>query len=144
MSECLTEINVTWNGDITFIGQNASGGIVQMGTIDGKPGVSPMQLLLVAIAGCTAEDILYILQKKHINLTNLQVRVSGKRAEDYPKIWTDIHITYLIWGKSIKHKDIEQAINLSEDKYCSVGIMLRHASKITSEFQILKPGETAN
>ena len=143
MSEDLTEIAATWKGEMTFVGQNALGGTVQMGTLDGKPGVGPMQLLLVAVAGCTGEDILSILQKKRTDLTDMQVRVSGKRADDYPKIWTHIHITYLIWGKSIRPKDVEQAIELSEDKYCSVGIMLGKSSKITSEYHILKPGETA-
>jgi putative redox protein len=143
MSEDLTEIAATWKGEMTFVGQNALGGTVQMGTLDGKPGVGPMQLLLVAIAGCTGVDILSILQKKRTDLTDMQVRVSGKRADDFPMIWTHIHITYLIWGKSIKPKDVEQAIELSEDKYCSVGIMLGKSSKITSEYHILKPGETA-
>jgi len=143
MSEDLTEIAATWKGEMTFVGQNALGGTVQMGTLNGKPGVGPMQLLLVAVAGCTGEDILSILQKKRTDLTDMQVRVSGKRADDYPKIWTHIHITYLIWGKSIRPKDVEQAIELSEDKYCSVGIMLGKSSKITSEYHILKPGETA-
>jgi putative redox protein len=144
MNKDLTEITATWKGEMTFVGQNTSGGTVQMGTLDGKPGVSPMQLLLVAIAGCTGEDILSILQKKRAELTDMQVRVSGKRADEYPKIWTQIHITYLIWGKSIKPKDIEQAIELSEDKYCSVGVMLGASSHITSEYHLLNPGETTN
>jgi putative redox protein len=143
MNEGLTEITATWKGESTFVGQNAVGGIVQMGTLDGKPGVSPMQLLLVALAGCTGVDILSILQKKHADLTELQVRVNGKRADDYPMIWIHIHITYLIWGRSIKPKAVEQAIELSESKYCSVGIMLCKSAKITSEYHILKPGKTA-
>jgi putative redox protein len=143
MGEDLTEITATWKGETTFVGQNAVGGTVQMGTLDGQPGVGPMQLLLVAIAGCTGMDILSILQKKRAALTDMQVRVSGKRADDYPMIWTHIHITYLIWGKSIKPKDVERAIELSENKYCSVGIMLGESAKITSEYCILEPGETA-
>ena len=102
-----------------------------------------MQLLLVAIAGCTGIDIVSILQKKQADLTDMQVKVTGKRADDYPMIWTYIHITYLLWGKSIKAKDVEQAIDLSENKYCSVGIMLGKSAKISSEYKILKPGETA-
>jgi putative redox protein len=144
MSEGLTEISATWIGERTFVGHNATGGTVQMGPVAGKPGVGPMQLLLVAIAGCTGEDILSILLKKRVDLTDMQVRVNGKRADDYPMIWTNIHITYLIWGKSIKSKDVERAIELSEKKYCSVGIMLGNSSKISSEYHIYKPGETAN
>ena len=100
-----------------------------------------MQLLLVAIAGCTGIDIVSILQKKQADLMDMQVKVAGKRADDYPMIWTYIHITYLLWGNSIKAKDVEQAIELSENKYCSVGIMLGKSAKISSEYKILKPGE---
>ncbi len=138
MSEGLTEITASWKGETTFVGRNAAGGTVQMGTLDGKPGVSPMQLLLVAIAGCTGVDILSILQKKRTAPTDMQVRVSGKRADDYPMIWTHIYITYLIWGKNIKPEDVEQAIELSENKYCSVGIMLGKSARITSEYRILQ------
>jgi putative redox protein len=144
MSEGLTEIVATWNAENTFVGTNAAGGTVQMGTLDGKPGVGPMQLLLAAIAGCTGMDIVSILQKKRSDLKDMQVRVSGKRADDYPKIWTQIHITYLIWGNDLKPQDVEQAIELSETKYCSVGIMLGNSAKITSEYHLLKPGESAN
>jgi putative redox protein len=141
MSEGMTEITANWKGDMTFVGQNTAGGTVQMGTLDGKPGVGPMQLLLVALAGCTGTDIVSILQKKRAKLTDMQVRVRGKRADDYPMIWTEIHVTYLIWGDDIKQKDVEQAIELSEEKYCSVGLMLGKSAKIKSEYRILKPGE---
>ena len=114
-----------------------------MGMVDGKPGIGPMQLLLVALAGCTGEDIVSILQKKRLVLSNMQVRVRGKRANEYPKIWTDIHITYLVWGEAIPPRDVEQAIQLSEDKYCSVRLMLGKAARITSEYHLLQPGESA-
>jgi len=116
MTEGFTEISAKWQGDKSFIARNQAGGAVQMGSIDGKPGVGPMQLLLVAIAGCTGDDILSILQKKQINLADFQVQVTGKRALDYPKIWTNIHITYLIWGNGIQPKDVEKAIDLSINK----------------------------
>jgi putative redox protein len=122
MGDNFTEITATWRTENTFIGQNTAGGSVQMGNLDGRPGVGPMQLLLVAIGGCTGMDIVSILQKKRVDLKDMQVRVSGKRATDFPMIWTDIHITYLIWGNNVKPKDVEQAIELSETKYCSVGI----------------------
>jgi len=128
---------------MNFIGQNAAGGTVQMGTLDGKPGVGPMQLLLVAVAGCTGMDIVSILQKKHIDITDMQVRVRGNRAADYPMIWTDIHLDYLIWGNDIHPKDVEHAIRLSETRYCSVGIMLGKSANITSEYHIHKPAENA-
>ncbi len=70
----------------------------------------------------------------------MQVRVRGIRSTDYPKIWTDIHITYLIWANNILPKDAEQAIQLSEEKYCSVGMMLGKAARITSEYHLFEPG----
>ena len=143
MSDGLVEITANWKGETIFLGQNAAGGTVQMGTLDNKPGIGPMQLLLVALAGCTGVDIVSILQKKRAKLTDMQVKVSGKRAIDYPMIWTDIHLKYRIWGEEIKPKDVEQAIQLSEEKYCSVGIMLGKSAKITSEYEILKPGQAA-
>ena len=138
-----TEITAAWKNELAFVGQDTTGTTLQMGTLDGKPGISPMHLLLIAVAGCTGEDIVSILQKKRLTLSNMQVRVRGLRANDYPKIWTDIHITYLVWGEAIQPRDVEQAIQLSEDKYCSVRLMLGKAARITSEYRILKPGETA-
>lgn len=112
-----------------------------MGMLDGKPGVGPMQLLLVALAGCTGEDIVSILKKQRQIPTAMQVQVRGKRATDYPMIWTDIHITYLIWGEGIRAKDVERAIQLSEEKYCSVELMLCKASNISSEYHLLPAKE---
>jgi putative redox protein len=143
LTEGWTEVTTTWKNEMAFVGQNAAGGTVQMGTLEGKPGISPMQLLLAAIAGCTGEDIVSILKKKRLPPADMQIRVRGKRASEYPMIWTEIHLTYLIWSEAIPPKDVEQAIRLSEEKYCSVGIMLGKAAKITSEYHLLKPGETA-
>ncbi|MCS7010949.1 MAG: OsmC family protein [Anaerolineales bacterium] len=136
-----TTVTASWKGEMTFLGENEAGGVVQMGTLDGKPGIGPMQLLLVGLAGCTGMDIVSILQKKRVKLTDMQVKVRGRRATDYPMVWEEIHVTYLIWGEDVRPKDVEQAIQLSEEKYCSVGIMLGKTAKITSEYRILAPGE---
>jgi putative redox protein len=136
-----TEIIASWKGEMAFIGENVSGGTVQIGTFDGKPGVGPMQLLLFGLAGCTGMDIISILGKKRIIIEDMKIKVSATRASDFPMIWTDIHVIYLLWGFNINPKDLEQAIHLSEEKYCSVGIMLGKSSSITSEYKILKPGE---
>ncbi len=143
MTEGWKEITASWKKEHTFIGLNSTGGTVQMGTLDDKPGISPMQLLLVALAGCTGMDIVSILQKKRLDLTDLQVKVRGKRASEYPMIWSDIHLTYLIWGEALRPRDVEQAIQLSEEKYCSVGIMLGKVASITSEYHLYKSGENA-
>lgn len=141
MSENWREINTEWKGEGTFISHNADGGTVQMGTLNGQPGVGPMQLLLAAIAGCTGGDIASILVKKRQPLVDLKIRVRGKMADTYPKIYTDIEVFFLIWG-DVEPQAVEQAIQLSEEKYCSVGAMLRESAKVTYEYRILKPGET--
>jgi putative redox protein len=143
VTEGWTEITAEWKDQQAFIVRNAAGQTIQMGELEGKPGISPMQLLLIALAGCTGMDISSILEKKHHRPANMQVKVSGKRALDYPKVWTDIHITYLIWGENIPPKDVEQAIRLSEEKYCSVGLMLGNTATINSEYLIFRPGEIA-
>jgi putative redox protein len=143
VSEGWTEIKTTWKDPTAYLSQNEAGGTVQMGMLDGKPGIGPMQLLLSALSGCTAMDIVSILQKKHRNLTDLQVNVRGKRATEFPMIWTDIHVEYLIWSMDVSPKDAEQAIKLSAEKYCSVELMLAKSAKITSDYQILKPGQSA-
>jgi putative redox protein len=133
------EVIAEWKGEGTFIGRNTSGGTVQMGTIDGKPGVGPMELLLLGLAGCTGMDIAMILQKKRQPLADLHVRVRAKRAETYPLVYTDIEVTYLIWGDGLDTKAVEQAIQLSEEKYCSASAMLGAVARIRSIYQILSP-----
>ncbi len=143
MGDGWTEVNTSWKGDMTFISENERGSTVQMSGQKDQPGIGPMQLLLAATAGCTGIDIVSILQKKRLKLTDMQIKVRGKRASDYPMIWTDIHIIYNLWGEDIPAKDVEQAIQLSEEKYCSVSQNLRKSTNITSEYHILKPGQTA-
>ena len=139
MTDQWREIEAEWQGAGVFIGHNATGGSVQMGTLDEKPGVSPMELILVGLAGCTGVDIVDILQKKRQPLAALKVKVRGKKADDFPKIYTEIEITYLVWGKKIDPIAVERAIELSEEKYCSVSAMLRQTVKISSSYQILEP-----
>ena len=136
------EVVAEWQGGSAFIGRNAIGGSVQMGKIEEKPGVSPMELLLVGVAGCTGMDIADIMQKKRQSLQGLKVKVRGKRAETYPKVYNEIEVTYLVWGENINPKALEQAIQLSEEKYCSVSAMLQAVAQMRSSYRILKPGET--
>ena len=136
------EIEAEWQGGGTFIGRNTAGGTVQMGKLDEQPGVSPMELLLVGLAGCTGVDIVDILEKKRQPMTAFKVNVRGKRSEDHPKIYKEIEVTYLIWGEGIDPKAVERAIQLSEEKYCSVSAMLRSVAHIKSSYQIINPVES--
>ncbi len=134
MTDEWRETTTVWMGESAFMGHNAGGGEVQMGALNGKPGVSPMELILIGVAGCTGIDVVNILEKKRQNLARLEINVRGLRAETHPKIYTAIEITYHLWGEGLEPKAIEQAIQLSEEKYCSVSAMLRQAAKITTQY----------
>ena len=141
MDESWREVVAEWKGENAFLGSNPAGGKVQMGTIGDQTGVSPMELLLIGLAGCTGIDIVSILTKKRQSPDKFQVVVRGKRAETHPKVYTEIQVRYLIWGKGIEGKAVEQAIQLSEDKYCSASAMLGKSAQITSSYQIYTPDE---
>jgi len=104
-------------------------------------GPSPMELLLLGLAGCTAMDVISIMAKKRQPMTNLQVKVQGERAQTHPKIWTKIHLEYIAYGQGISETALARAIELSESTYCSVNAMLRKAAEITTSYRIV---ETAN
>lgn len=141
MSQNWREVTARWQGEMSFIGKNKTGGSVQLGTINELPGTSPMELLLLGVAGCTGIDIVHILGKKRISLDQFEVRVRGKRANDYPMVYTEIEIEYLLWAADLKSKDVEQAIELSEDKYCSASAMMAKSAEMRSSYRILTPGE---
>jgi len=143
MTSNIKSISATWKNNLSFIGENIDGGTVQMGVEDKKFGISPMELVLIGLAGCSGIDIVSILQKKKAFLTDFKVNVRGKRAESPPKVYTDIEVEYLFWGDNLKNKDVEQAITLSEEKYCSVSIMVGKTANITSSYKILNASETA-
>lgn len=134
------EVIAEWKGDSAFIGRDPAGGEVQMGTLNGRPGISPMELLLVGLAGCTGVDIASILTKKRQPLQDLKVCVRGKRANAHPKVYTEIEVIYLLWGDGINPAAVEQAIQLSEEKYCSASAMMRNMACIRSSYRILEPG----
>ena len=94
----------------------------------------PMELLLIALGTCTASDVVAILQKKRVTLKKFEVKLRAERAEEHPKI----HIEYLIGGDNIQERDVERAIELSQEKYCPISAMLRKAAELTYSYQILK------
>jgi putative redox protein len=138
MGEEWKTVVVEWNGDFNFTGKNTSGGSVQIGTKNSQSqcGVSPMDLLLLGLAGCTGIDVVSILKKKKHTLSDFQIRVKGKRAEEPPRVYTDITVEYHFWGEGIDVRSVEHAIQLSEDKYCSASAMLGAVAKINTEYSI--------
>ena len=139
------EINTIWNGADGYSAENKSGAVVLMGKDkDGQPGLSPMEMLLAGLAGCTGMDIIDILRKKRQLPTEFKIMVRGNQKIDtYPKVYTEFQVEYLLWGENLVAKDVEQAIQLSEEKYCSVGGTLAKAGPIHSTYRLLKPGEAA-
>ena len=102
-------------------------------------GSRPKELVLFALAGCTASDVTSILKKKRTNLTGFEMNLVGKEAEEHPKVFTEIHIEYVFYGDNINPADVERAIELSTTKYCSVSAMLSKAVNITHSYRI-EPG----
>ncbi len=143
MSDNWQEVSVTWKGQSLFAAENESGGSMEMD--GGRPSelLAPMELVLAALAGCTGVDIVSILKKKRAELADFKVRVRAKRADEHPKVYTEYWVEYLFWSNDIQVKDVEQAIQLSKDKYCSVSAMLKPGADFHYSYQILKPGETA-
>ena len=99
-------------------------------------GSSPMELMLISIAACTAMDVISILKKRRAKLSDLELEVDGNRRDEHPRIYTDIHIKYLLTGKDLKKKDVERAITLSGEKYCSAIGMVKNTATISSEYEI--------
>ncbi len=126
----MIEASVTWADQERFIGQASSHHAIVVDAGKEKSANSPMELVLVALCGCTASDVVGILRKKREPFTGLEVHAKGERATDYPTVYTEIHLTYRVHGK-VSQKAMEDAVHLSKDKYCSVSAMLEKAAKIT-------------
>ena len=107
-----------WTEGRQFIARAGNGPAVVLDSGEGGSGPSPMEMVLIGIAGCSAIDVIMIMEKKRAQVTDFQINIAGERAEEYPKRYTDIHIEFIIHGKDIKPKAVEQAIQLSETKYC--------------------------
>lgn len=115
-------VTVSWVEDMTFEGKTESGNIVRMASGGGGP--SPMEMLLLSLAGCTAVDVISILQKQRQDVSGLDVHVEGRRAADHPRRYTDIAIEFVVRGRNVSPQALARAIELSETKYCSVAASL--------------------
>ena len=129
---------MVWREGMTFDATTTTGHHL---VIDAVPpagndnGPKPIELLLTALAGCTAMDVLAILQKKHEPIQGLEVYVEGARCQEHPMIYTDIQVVYRVRG-NVNPAAVERAIELSETKYCGVNAMLRERAHITSRYEI--------
>ena len=108
-----------WTDGLQFVARTGNGPAVVMDSSDGGSGMAPMQMVLAGVAGCTAIDVILIMQKKRATITRFVVNITGEQASENPKRFTRIHVEYILYGSGIKAKAVEQAIELSETKYCS-------------------------
>jgi len=99
-------------------------------------GPHPVQLLLIGLCGCTGMDVISILKKKRQSFTGLQVRATAERAEEHPKIYTEIHLEFIVTGDNVDPDAVQRSIELSQTKYCPASAMLSEAAEITSSFRI--------
>jgi putative redox protein len=123
------EARAVWSEKDQYRGQASSGHEITMDAGAEKAANSPMELVLIALCGCTASDVVSILRKKREPFTALEVLAASERAEDVPKVYTAIHLTYRVTG-NVTHKAMEDAVRLSKEKYCSVSAMLEKTATI--------------
>jgi putative redox protein len=126
-----------WTDHERYIGEASSRHAIVMDTASEKTANTPMELVLIALCGCTASDCVGILRKKREPFTSLEVTASGERAAGYPAVYTEISLVYRIVGK-VSRKSAEDAVRLSQEKYCSVSAMLEKTAKITSKIELVE------
>ena len=138
------DCTVRWTGGdgMTFLAETGSNHVVAM---DGAPdgggknlAPRPMEMVLLGTGGCTAYDVVVILRKSGQAVTGCEVKVTSERAETDPKVFTKIHMHFVVRGKALKRNVVERAIQLSHDKYCSASIMLGKTAEITKDFEIVE------
>src|SRR5437762_2038972 len=128
---------VQWIGEQKFVAVSPSGHMLAMDSDrTTNTGPSPMELLLMALGACTATDIVIILEKKRQKLASLEVICSGERAPEPPQVWTKLEILFRLSGK-LEESGVKQAIQLSEEKYCSVAATLKKSAELTWRYEIL-------
>lgn len=135
------DATVTLLEDMHFVGEGGSGVPVHL---DSDPaaggagqGARPLELLAIGLAGCTAMDVVSILRKKRQDIRGLEVKVHAGRAVDYPKVFTDITLSYVVTGHDVDPVAVERAIQLSQERYCPAYAMLSQAAPITSGYEII-------
>ncbi|OGS90269.1 MAG: peroxiredoxin [Gallionellales bacterium GWA2_60_18] len=133
---------VKWVEQVSFLGETESGHAVLM---DGAPAVGgrnlgprPMEMLLLGAGGCTSFDVISILKKGRQDVSDCYVELEAERAETDPKVFTNIHLHFVVTGKDIKPEAVEKAIKLSAEKYCSASIMLGATAKMTHDFEVIQ------
>ncbi len=136
------DARLTWKHAMTFAGVADSKVEIPMDTTlehgGSGEGATPMELILMGLGGCTAMDVISILQKKRLDVQKFEIVLHADRAAEHPKVFTDITIEYVITGRGIDRESVERAIDLSENKYCSGMAMLRKAAAIKTSYRLIE------
>ena len=136
------QARVKWLDHMSFVGESGSGHSVVM---DGSPeaggrnlAARPMEMVLIGMGGCTAFDVVMILQRARQPIDDCIVEISAERAEEVPRVFTKIHVHYIVKGHGLSEKQVEKAIHLTAEKYCSVSIMLAATAEVTHDYEIVE------
>jgi putative redox protein len=136
------EASIRWAGRMTFIGKAGSNHIVPMDSGPDFGGDSsatkPMELLLLGLGGCTGMDVVSLLNKMRVNFTAIEMNITADRAEEHPTVYTRIDIEYVITGHGIDAEKVKRAVELSQEKYCSVSAMLRKACPVNYAIRLVQ------
>lgn len=134
---------IKWVENVTFVAESESGhAIVMDGAPDGggrNLGPRPMETVLMGTGGCTAYDVVHILRKSRAPVADCVVEIDAERAPDDPKVFTRIHFHFIVTGRGLKTQQVERAVHLSAEKYCSASIMLAKTAAVTHDFEVREP-----
>jgi len=134
------DVSIHWAGGATFIGESPGGHkIVMDGPAEGGGrglGVRPMEMLLLGMGGCTGYDVVSILKKARQKVTGCRVNINAERADSIPSVFTNIHVHFIVSGAGLTEKQVERAVNLSAEKYCSASIMLGKTARLSHSFEL--------
>ena len=138
------DVRVKWAEDRTFIGEVTTGHKIVFGTASDagpKPGPSPMELVLIGTGGCSAYDVVHILEKGREPVDDVVVELDADRAETDPKVFTRIHMHFIVTGRGLNPAKVERAIALSVEKYCSASAMMAKTATLTHDFEVIDSAE---
>ncbi|BBB24584.1 OsmC family protein [Isorropodon fossajaponicum endosymbiont JTNG4] len=131
---------IKWIDNMMMVGESASGHAVVMDGPEGlggkNLGIRPMEMLLLGMGGCTTVDVVSTLKKMREEVQDCYAEITAKRADEHPKVFTEIHIHFVIKGHNLNDKKVAKAISLSADKHCSAAIMLGKTAQVTHDFEI--------
>ena len=137
------DARITWSHDRVFIGESGTGHGVVMSSIgeDGRSlGPSPMELVLLGMGGCTSYDVVEILAKGREAIEGCVAEMQAERAAEVPKVFTRIHVHFIVTGRNLNRDKVARAVELSAEKYCSATIMLQKTAEVTHDFEIVEAG----